>query len=373
MKDVTKEAYKEAIEVLRKCSTKNGFYAAYPGYDMVFARDSMIMSLGASLVGKEFKEVFAKSLITLAECQSEHGQIPNAVDLYSKRKKHVDFKSMDSTLWFLIGEMVYKQRYKDNSLFRKHKKNIDRALTWLSYEDVCERGLLDELPTTDWQDAFPHRYGHTIYAMALYYKVLDLYKKTEHASSLKKIINTDKDDGLWKENFYLPWRWKNHGHYKEEGEWFDSLGNVLAIDFDLADKVKSEKILNYIKKNKVDKPYPMKSIYPAISKGSADWQDYFDDCDARTEYHYLNAGIWTFIGGFYVISLVKMKKFNEAKKQLNQLAQANLQHPKFSEWLDGKSGKPGRSSMQGYDGNQGWNAGIYIAAYESAKRKKSLI
>src|SRR3989344_8155698 len=134
MADIEKEAYNEAIEVLRRCSTKKGFYAAFPGYDMVFARDSMIMSLGASLIGQEFRETIKKSLITLAENQSERGQIPNAVDLYSTRKKHVDFKSIDSTLWFLIGQKNYALRYKDNSLLKKYKKNIDKALTWLSYQ-----------------------------------------------------------------------------------------------------------------------------------------------------------------------------------------------------------------------------------------------
>ena len=51
--DLKEKCYEKAIEVLEKCSTPNGFYAAYPGYDMVFARDSMIMSLGASLVVKK--------------------------------------------------------------------------------------------------------------------------------------------------------------------------------------------------------------------------------------------------------------------------------------------------------------------------------
>jgi len=35
---------------LKRCATPYGFFAAYPGYDAVWARDSMIISLGASLV-----------------------------------------------------------------------------------------------------------------------------------------------------------------------------------------------------------------------------------------------------------------------------------------------------------------------------------
>ena len=115
------EAYEKSKEVIRKSSTNHGLFASggKGGYDAVWSRDSMISLIGASLAGEEFKEVFKQSLITLAKHQSEKGQIPNAVDKFSKRKKHVDYKSIDSTLWFLIGEYIYKKRYKDNSLFNK--------------------------------------------------------------------------------------------------------------------------------------------------------------------------------------------------------------------------------------------------------------
>lgn len=372
-KEIVELAYAEALDVLRKCSTKDGFFAAFPGYDMVFARDSMIISLGASLVDKKTKETFRRSLITLAKNQSARGQIPNAVDAFSKRKKHVDFKSIDSTLWFLIGECVYRERYREKSLFNSHKKNVEKALNWLSYQDMGEDGMLEQLPTTDWQDAFPHRYGHTINTQALYYHVLNLFGKKDLAEFLRKKVNEDQEDGLWNGEFYLPWRWKNHNRFHEKGEWFDSLGNLLAIVFGLADRGRAAKILSYIERNEIDRPFPVKTIYPSIHRGSKDWQDYFDDCDARDPHRYLNGGIWTFIGGFYVLALMKMKNFKEAEHQLWKLAEANLQQPKFSEWLHGLSGAPGRSSAEGNDGNQGWNAGMYVLAYESLKAKKLFI
>ena len=104
------------------------------------------------------------------------------------------------------------------------------------------------------------------------------------ASQLKKKVN--EKGGLWNDDFYFAYKWKNHRKYHEEGEWFDSLGNLLAIVFDLADQKKAEKILAYIKKNKIDQPYPIKSIYPPIKKGSRDWYDYFIDCEADIPYHY---------------------------------------------------------------------------------------
>lgn len=374
---IIKEAYNQAVKVLNLCKTPHGFFAAYPGYQGVWARDSMITSLGASLLSNpQFQNTFKQSLITLAKHQSKKGQIPNAV-LFEKNQIKVDYKSIDSTLWFIIGHCVYKQRYKSSELMKSQSKNIQKALAWLSYQDLGEDGMLEQLPTTDWQDAFPHRYGHTINTQALYHKVLQLTNQKSQAEFLKNQVNNNKDDSLWENDFYLPWRWKNHNKYHEKGKWFDTLGNLLAIIFNLATQNQANKILNHIKKNKIDRPFPIKAIYPPITKNSKDWQDYFLDCEARTPYHYLNAGIWTFIGGFYVMALIKNKLFKEAEFQLQKLAEANLQNPKFSEWLNGKTGSPPNtlipSMKKQKEGNQAWNAGMYVLAYHSLNERRCLI
>jgi len=367
--DIEQEAFDKAIKVLELCSTAHGFHAAYPGYDAVWARDSMITSLGGSLLGGKFKNTFKQSLITLQKNQSAKGQIPNAVDKFSRRRGHVDFKSIDSSLWYIIGSYCFKQRYGDSSVFNSQKKNIQKALTWLSYQDAGEDGMPEQQPTSDWQDAFPHRYGHTINTQALYYKALRLSGNIKDAKRLYKVANESKDDALWNGKFYYAFRWKNHNKYKELGEWFDSLGNLLAIVFELADKNKSEKILAHIKNKRIANPYPIKAIFPPIKRGSKDWQDYFIDSGAGTPYHYLNGGIWTFIGGFYILALIKAGKIKEAEKHLKKLAEANMKlDGNFSEWLHGKTGK---ASDDG--GNQAWNAGMYILAYESLRRKRVLI
>mgnify|MGYP000272583276 CR=1 FL=1 len=367
--DLKKECYKKAIEVLEKCATSHGFYASggIDGYDAVWSRDSMIASLGASLVGKKFKKTFAESITTLSEGQSKNGQIPNCVDKWSNRKSHIDFKTIDSSLWYLIGNYVYKHRF-DGVLLKKYKKNIEKTIKWLEAQDSGEIGLLTQLPTSDWQDAFPHKYGYTINTQALWYYVLILEKRTNEADALKKIVNEDKDDGLWNGSFYAPYRWKNHRTYKEIGEWFDSLGNVLAIVFGLADRERANKILDYIKKEKVDKPYPLKAIFPAIKRGEKEWQDYFEDCDAREPYSYLNGGVWTYIGSFYVLALIKTGRIEDAERALFEVAKGNkLRDWNFSEWVHGKSGE---ASVGGI---QAWNAGAYILAYESLKREKVLL
>lgn len=366
------ECYEKAKEVIKQCCTPKGLFASAgkKGYDAVWARDSMISFLGASLVldkkyKRLFKKTFKKSLITLRKWQSKNGQIPNCVDRWSERKPHTDFQTIDSSLWYVIGNYIYKKRYHNEFFFNRNKKSIEKVLTWLKYQDIGEDGMPEQLPTSDWQDAFPHKYGHTINTQALYYHVLNLAGKKRKAEKLKIMVNKDSDKNLWNENFYVSYRWKNHNKYREIGDWFDSLGNLLSVIFELADRKKSEKILDYIEKNKINKPYPIKAIYPPIEIGSKHWQDYFMDCDARTPYHYLNGGIWGYVGCFYILSLIKLKKFKEAEKELEKLAERNIQG-NFPEWTN--------PITKGHYGKlQAWEAGMYILAYESFKNKKVLI
>ena len=400
--DYKKLAYDKAIEVITACSKPTGLYASgLPGgYEATWARDSMITTLGASLIDNKFKKVIAKSIDLLAKNQTELGLIPNCVGSYNlDRQSDVTFNSVDAPLWFIIGNFVYAQAYHDKNLLKKYKKNIDRALLWLRYQDPDNIGLIAQQPTADWEDAFPHKYGYVLHNHALYYAALKLMGENAKANNLKKIINGENRiySSLYdkKLGYYYSWGWKNHDHIREHEEWFDTAGNLIAIISGLATPKIANSILNYIAKNKVDQPFPCKAIWPPIKKGDPEWHDYFALSDAREPYHYLNAGIWPYIGGFYIAALVKMKKFKKAERELEKLAEANLQiidnpgfpqyllkisksehiplaelkarrQKEFNEWLDGKTGKPKGEPYQA------WSAGMYLYAFECARRKKVL-
>ena len=337
----------------------------------------MITSLGASTAGEEFKEPFANSIKTLSENQSEHGQIPNAVGSYNEeRKSDVTFNTIDSSLLYIIGHHAYKTAYNDGSLYEKYKKNIDEALKWLQYQDPNEDKLLVQEPTMDWQDAFPHRYGRTINTEALYYGVLKIIDRNDEAEHIKNVVNGETEQYLSlydkKLGYYLPWIWKTHGpEYREEGRWFDTMGNLFSIITGLATPEISKSILDYIEKEGINRPYPCKTIYPPIKEGDPDWRDYYKDSDAGEPYNYLNGGIWPFIGGFYIAALVKAGQMEKAEAELEKLAEAvTLPHEKdaehgFHEWLQGQTGQPGPNSNT----YQAWTAGMYVYAYNCLKNK----
>ena len=398
---IIEEAYNKAVEVLEACAQPRGFYASgLPGgYNAVWSRDSMTAALGGALIGDKFKKTIAAGLKTLARHQAEMGQIPNCVGSYNiDRQSDVTFNSVDAPLWFIIGHYIYAYSFNDASLFKNQKHKIARAYWWLRAQDPDNIGLIAQQPTGDWQDAFPHKYGYTIHIHALYYAVLKILGEKSKAKEVKKIINGEKRkySSLYspKLGYYLPWGWKNHDSIREREEWFDSAGNLLAIITGLATPKISKKILGFIKKQKINKPFPVKTIWPPIKPSDKEWHDYFALCDAREPYQYLNAGVWPFIGGLYVATLVKVGDIKKAQTELKSLAKANLriikkpQSPpyiitkektklnakelkkirqkEFNEWLDGRTGEPKGEPYQA------WSAGAYIYAYECVRQKKVL-
>lgn len=371
-----KVVIEKALLVVEKCSTKNGLFASGmpDGYTSVWARDSMITLMGASLFGgKKVKEVFGKSLETLAKHQSRLGQVPNCVDLFDpKRKKQVTYATIDSTLWFLIGEYFYSKIYKDESFMKKHSKNIRRAFLWLEYQDSGEDLLPEQQPTTDWQDCFPHKYGHTINTIALYYCALKCHGKKSLAEKIKKIVNAPMEENLamfnYEKGYYYPWIWKGHDGIREEGKYFDSLGNILAAAFGLADKKKAKAILDYIEQKGINRPFPVVSLYPPIKPGDEEWKPYFEKSLAGTPWWYLNGGIWPFIGGFYVAALAAAGQLGKAKSELALLEEANHLGNKFewefNEWINPLTGKPGGGEYQA------WSAGGYLFARAAVEKKR---
>jgi hypothetical protein len=200
--------------------------------------------------------------------------------------------------------------------------------------------------------------------------------KSELANHVRRVVDGEIEKYLSlydkERGYYLPWVWKNHDGDREQEEWFDTLGNLLAIVTGLATGPISDSILSHIEKEKINEPFPCKAIWPPIKPGDKEWHSYFSKCDAREPYAYLNGGVWPFIGGFYVAALVKAKQYVKAERALEQLALANKQGKRmeweFNEWLHGKTGSPGPNSTP----YQAWSAGAYIFAYECVHQKKVL-
>jgi glycogen debranching enzyme len=394
------EAYKKAKEILKECISPIGIKASayYDGYPQVWARDSMITLLGAMVAkDKEIEKAAQKSLETLALYQNELGCIPNCVDVRNKKANFGAYA--DGNSWFVIGHYFFYKQTGNLKFLKKYYPAIKKAILFNQYQDCDSSGLISMQEGADWQDLLATRgkglYINVLYSAALKYageiakicndlKGAKFYarKSKEVKEKIKellwvnepKIIGFSKVDDVdvtrlsFKLNFKSKPYFLPYLSFREYGDWFDSLGNLLAIIFDIAEGNQINLILDYIVQAGIADPFPIKDIHPPIFPGDRDWREYYRKDNLNMPYQYHNGGIWPFVGGFYVTALVKVGRIDDAYKNLVKLAEANRKGKKaeweFNEWLHGITGNPMGVVKQA------WSAGMFIFAYEIFKNNK---
>lgn len=386
-KNIKEEAYKKSVELLVNNSTEEGILAASRSehsesqlYTSIFGRDASICSLGMlASKNKDLKVIALNSLLTLAEHQTSLGQIPNSISLDREEDHFYYLGSIDSTLWWLIAVDFYNRYYPEEKIKEKLQVKINKSLKWLFYQDTNNDGLLEQGEASDWADYLPNN-GTVLYTNVLWYRVLHLYgyederelvldalnniflphqadqnksiylqKEVYRQKTLKHLINDTED---------LP-HYLHYISYRYSSDRCDVFANSLAIIFNVAPINKAKEIIKYIINNKANKKYPVKVLFPEITRKDIDYRDYLEEEPSLNKpgaYH--NGGIWPFIGGFWIIALEKAGQTDLAKKELLRLAELNKKNNwQFNEWFNSKNYKA--SGMAG----QSWNAAMYILAY----------
>jgi hypothetical protein len=378
--EIVETEYRKAVESLRRCIDTNGLKASGrpEGHNQIWARDSMITLLGASLAGDpEITAALERSIGTLARHQSPAGAIPNNIDVPTGI---ANFRAYaDSGLWFIIG----------STLLAPREDAIRRALVWYESQDVDHSDLLSIQESSDWQDLFCTR-GKGLYVNCLY--VIALHKAGRHqrAEEVSAAINRSlwyNGDGqtsqhiahtfstpnqlhdslgrprftpvkriLRGQRYYLAWI-----SFRDLGERFDCLGNLLAILSGVANEKHTNAILDAIESHT---KYLLPAVFPVIHPGDPDWRDYYGELNQPYSYH--NGGVWPFIGGFYVAALVKAGRLSKAEAALERLAAMN-RDGEFNEWHHGQSGAP--LGVR----DQAWSAGMYLYAYHCVAAGKMLV
>ena len=397
----------QALDVLLHCATSTGFRASAlaAGYPQIWARDSMITFLGASVTGDErLLASGTASLETLSRFQSPRGLIQLNVNPDTGYVSTENAGSVDANLWYILGHYLRHEITGDLEFVRRHWNGIERALIWLEFQDMNECGLLEIPEAGDWMDLLAVRYN-VLYDNVLYYAALlayqELYQKlgehppshspyvdaagvherinllmwvdrcwipqhfAEHLEKLKAIrlewfMLYHNIGTISSRPYYLPWV-----PFREYGDWCDSLGNLLAILVGIADGHRREHILHYMEQVGMAEPYPTKAIYPPIYPSEHEWREYYRSRNLNLPHQYHNGGIWPMIGGFHVAALVAHGWQDRAESLLTSLSKANslsiVGGCCFNEWLHGQTGHP-----MGYE-QQAWSAAMFLYAEHAVR------
>ncbi len=396
------EARQRATAALRACATPRGFRASAlaTGYPQIWARDSMIVFLGAVVIGDpQLLAAGRASLETMSAYQSPRGMIQLNVNPDTGYVSTENAGAADANLWYILGHYLHFQATSDAEFLKAHWPTVVRAMTWLEYQDMNECGLLEVPEAGDWMDLLAVRYN-VLYDNVLYYAATLAYQElctqvpedcdhhqpgvdpagvherinllmwvdrcwvaehfAEHLEKLKAIrlewfMLYHNVGTISSRPYYLPWV-----AFREYGDWCDSLGNLLAILTGLAGRHRAEHILRYMYQVGMAEPYPTKAIHPPIYPGESNWREYYRSRNLNLPHQYHNGGIWPMIGGFHVAALVRHGWTGEAERLLGALAEANRQGTneawEFNEWMHGESGHP-----MGY-AQQAWSAAMFLYA-----------
>lgn len=363
------EAKAAALEVLRHNMYgphADLFRTAGWGYPEPYTRDLMISALGilasgdAELMG-ELHRVFE----SLADVQTPHGHIP------SMAHDPDNVGASDTTPLFLLALAFYR-RVTGEAHFLEG--TVQRALTWMEYQNPGDQYMVAQLPTTDWRDE-QWVMGYGLFVNVIVYSYLRLYGQHARADELlcclrnpllgeEQRCQSGCSSGLMLPNkpYFALWSFKIFS-----SERFDLLGNSLAVLVGLAPPAMAREMVEMVeaecatlRKNgllAVDLP---PNFFPYIEPDDPDWLPRYAQLNRPGEYH--NGGIWPFVCGFYVVAALAAGLPEVAEQRLLALTAANrlaYDHDVawgFNEWLRAQDG-----TAQGNDW-QTWSAAMYLYA-----------
>ncbi|MBI4328515.1 MAG: hypothetical protein HY685_01455 [Chloroflexi bacterium] len=408
------QCYEKSVELLKRASTPYGFVASaeFAHYHAIWGRDGCIAVLGACAAGEpELLEASRRTLETLATHASEHGQIPNTV---WPEEDHWDWGETgctDVSCWFIIALHHYVRVTRDKTTLQNLWPRALAAFQWLQHQDANGLGLIDSPEAGDWVDSTLNRSGKVLHVNVLYAAAARAL--AELGSRLDQPLSTRPDDIPWRINtLFWPEReadyaallrgpaqdggrtgkfphaaslsafqeaarpdrgyYLSHVTFGQFADVCDVLANLLAVLFHIADAQRARRVLDYLAAAKVAEPYPAKAFPGPITPENDRWSMLKPESLRHQAeqwkalpYRYHNAGVWPFIGGFYVLALHQAGRLQEAARTLETLAQANAlgrEHPwEFREWLAGDTGEPHGAA------SQTWNAATYILAQHAVE------
>lgn len=381
-KRLIEQAKQAAIKVL--LHNAHGPYRGLPrtagwGYPEPYTRDLMISSLGILVCGnKKLIESLRRVLETVAQNQSRLGHIPSLVH------DREDRGASDTTPLFLMAVGLLRKVTGESDFL---EGPVRKAMTWMEYQSPSDRGIVAQLPTSDWRDE-QWVLGYGLYVNTIVYTYLRLFGQDEQAARVREAMGRFTIKGekqqrhvheglvLRHKPYYALWSYKVYG-----SERFDLLGNSLAILTGIASPSRARDLVTWIetecaalrKKGDLAVALPP-NLFPYIRPDDPDWRPRYKRYNQPGEYH--NGGIWPFVCGFYVAALVAAGRGQLAQRKL--VALTELVRPAcqprqvqggvefgFNEWLRAQDGAP-----QGQDW-QSWSAAMYLYAAACVEQKRT--
>ena len=393
---VIDKAFEKAVEVLRMNVTDRGFTACSVKHDAdprsnyrsIWARDSAITALWSlPLRDKELTECGKQSIKTILNAQTRGGHLPNYVEVESGKPEYGgvgNISGIDGAMWMVIAAAQMAHTTGDLEIAQEYLPRLRKTMIWLRAHDSNNCGLLEVPEASDWTDLFPRSYN-VLYDEVLWYRSNICYAEIlkmnqqpcarffNRAAHIHRILNrqfwptpetvsdniatfADTQFSLGRTHYLIAqitpfgFSWR-----------CDSFANILACMFGVLNEHRQQQLYTFLRQICLDKPAPIRVLYPPVRPGEPDWRDYFLVNLQNLPNHYHNGGVWPFVGGLWVRFLGRCGRMSHAKEAMKALAELNRDgiefEWEFNEWAHGETGRPMGKAYQA------WSAASYVAAY----------
>jgi glycogen debranching enzyme len=399
------EGYERALELMRVCASADGFVASpteLANYRRVWSRDGVVLGLAALASGQEdLVHTFGRTLLTLAEHQGPHGEIPSNVDTVTGRVSYGGTTGrVDASLWFVVGCGRYWSHTGDRELLDAVLPAVEKARFLLGAWEFNNRGLIYVPQAGDWADEYLH-HGYVLYDQLLYLRAQQeltaihehLHGGADHAltermTRLKDVLRAtywfQDGDGV-PDHVYHEVMYKNGREAASEhlaglhwlpffspqgyGYRFDTLANILVSLFDVADDEQRARVDAFIEgegMGRGEMPV-LPAFHPVIEPVDEDWGDLqmtFSYTFRNRPYEYHNGGLWPMVNGFAVMDLARRGEREGAERLTGGIHTANAlprdgEAWSFPEYVHGLTLASAGTRLQG------WSAAAAVLAHHA--------
>lgn len=359
--------YKQAIELLNKVASPQGFLASandIANYKRVWARDGVICGLAGLLDGDaRLVAAMKNTLLTLASHQHERGMIPSNV-YFGEDGVEVSFGGLagrvDTVAWFIIGVCQYSYKTGDVAFLEKLKPHILKGFAIQQSWEYNDGDLMNVPRSGNWADEYPTQ-GFILYDQLLRVWALRCYLhfekdtmllKKEKAITQKLVDNYKKNNQNTKP--YHPKAFKKLETYPywvaslEPAGYqtqFDAFANSLALVLQVGTLQDQEDLMRYTAS--LEKELPLKllpAFWPVIKEKDSDWKWLTNNCKYEFRnypYEFHNGGTWQMVNGFYGLGLLQQGKTKEAQGILERIEGLNKKEDwRFYENFNSQTGDP---------------------------------
>ena len=331
--------YENALSLLRKVSTPEGFLAApllEDNYCRIWTRDAVVCGLAALSSGDEqLIKTFERSLDTIWQNQHNTGFIPSNVDPVNNAASFgQSVGRVDTASWAIIGLCAFALSTGKAAIADRYREKAEKAFRLLEAWEFNGRDLIYVPQSGDWADEY-FQHGYLLFDNLLRLWALELASRVYHegyagkALTVRKVLENNffyrSDQQHWYSGSLLRQKEAAPRNFWWMGfnpalvyDQFDLQANALALLLDLGNAAQNALLFNYIRKLLEGEQKMLPSFSPVITKANWEMHELENNYAFRFRnqpYEFHNGGLWPVWNGWMVMAL-QMHGENELARQL---------------------------------------------------------